>query len=235
MPETRTVALVTGANRGIGREIVRQLAAKGVTVILAARDPAKAEDAAAEFVGQGLPVVGRPLDVTDPASVERLAASVASEFGQLDILINNAGVYLDADRTALTADLDAVQATLETNLFGAWRVAQAFAPLVRKSRHGRIVNLSSQMGQLASMTDGTPGYRVSKAALNALTRLLADDLKADGVLVNSACPGWVRTDMGGPNAPGTVEQGADTPVWLATLPDDGPSGWFFQNRKPIPW
>src|SRR5207249_6852164 len=131
----------------------------------------------------------------------------------------NAGIYLDQDRTALTVDLGTVQATLDTNLFGAWRVAQAFAPLLRQSGHGRIVNLSSQMGQLASMTDGTPSYRVSKAALNALTRLLADTLTADDVLVNSACPGWVRTDMGGPNAPGTVEQGADTPVWLATLPD----------------
>jgi NAD(P)-dependent dehydrogenase (short-subunit alcohol dehydrogenase family) len=235
MTPAKTVALVTGANRGIGREIVRRLATDGITTILAARDPARAEAAAAEFAKRGLPVVGRQLDVTDPASVDRLAKSVADEFGKLDILVNNAGVYLDGDRTSLTTDLDAVRQTFETNVLGAWRVAQAFAPLLRKSGHGRIVNLSSQMGQLSSMTDGTPGYRASKAALNAVTRMLADSLKADGVLVNSVCPGWVKTDMGGPNAPGTVEQGADTPVWAATLPDDGPTGRFFQGRKEIEW
>jgi NAD(P)-dependent dehydrogenase (short-subunit alcohol dehydrogenase family) len=235
MPDTRKVALVTGANRGIGREIVRRLAEQGITTVLAARDAAKAEAAAAQFTKQGLSVVGRQLDVTDPASIDRLAKSVADDFGKLDILVNNAGVYLDGDRNSLTTDIDAVRRTFETNVFGAWRVAQAFAPLLRKSGHGRIVNLSSQMGQLASMTDGTPGYRASKAALNAVTRMLADTLKADGVLVNSVCPGWVRTDMGGPNAPGTVEQGADTPVWAATLPDGGPTGRFFQGRKEIEW
>jgi NAD(P)-dependent dehydrogenase (short-subunit alcohol dehydrogenase family) len=231
----KTIALVTGANRGIGREIVRRLAAEGVTTILAARDVAKAEAAAAEFAKRGLPVVGRQLDVTDPAGVDHLAKSVAVAYGKLDILVNNAGVYLDGDRTSLTTDIESVRQTFETNVFGAWRVAQAFAPLLRKSGHGRIVNLSSQMGQLSSMTDGTPGYRASKAALNAVTRMLADALKGDGVLVNSVCPGWVKTDMGGPNAPGTVEQGADTPVWAATLPDDGPTGRFFQNRQEIAW
>jgi NAD(P)-dependent dehydrogenase (short-subunit alcohol dehydrogenase family) len=235
MPDARKIALVTGANRGIGREIVRRLASQGITTILAARDAAKAETAAAEFATQGLPVVGRQLDVTDPASINRLAKSIADEFGKLDILVNNAGIYLDGERNALTTDLEAVRQTFETNVFGAWQMAQAFAPLLRKSGHGRIVNLSSQMGQLGSMTDGTPGYRASKAALNAVTRMLADTLKADGVLVNSVCPGWVKTDMGGPNAPGTVEQGADTPVWAAMLPDGGPTGRFFQGRKEIAW
>jgi NAD(P)-dependent dehydrogenase (short-subunit alcohol dehydrogenase family) len=235
MPDTRTVALVTGANRGIGREIVRKLAGKGITTILAARDAAKAQAAATEFAEHGLPVVGRQLDVTDPASIDQLAKAVADEFGKLDILINNAGVYLDGDRSVLTTDLDKIRETFETNVFGAWRVAQAFVPLLRKSGRGRIVNLSSQMGQLASMTDGTPGYRASKAALNAVTRMLADALKGDRVLVNSVCPGWVKTDMGGPNAPGTVEDGADTPVWAATLPDDGPTGMFLQGRKVIDW
>jgi NAD(P)-dependent dehydrogenase (short-subunit alcohol dehydrogenase family) len=131
--------------------------------------------------------------------------------------------------------MDIVRRTLETNLIGAWRVAEAFAPLLRKSRHGRLVNVSSQSGQLQGMGDSFPAYSVSKTALNALTRILADALKADGVLVNSACPGWVKTDMGGPNAPGTVEQGADTPVWLATLPDGGPTGGFFQRRKLLAW
>jgi NAD(P)-dependent dehydrogenase (short-subunit alcohol dehydrogenase family) len=235
MPNSCTVALVTGANRGIGREIVRQLAAKGITTLLAARDAAKAEAVAAEFAGQGLPVVGRQLDVTDPASVERLAKAVGREFGKLDILINNAAILVDPDGRGLTTDLDDVRRTLETNLLGAWRVAQAFAPLLRKSGRGRLVNVSSQSGQLQSMGDTYPAYGVSKTALNGLTRVLAAALKKDKVLVNSACPGWVKTDMGGPNAPGTAEQGADTPVWLATLPDDGPTGGFFQGRKPLAW
>jgi NAD(P)-dependent dehydrogenase (short-subunit alcohol dehydrogenase family) len=235
MPDNRTIALVTGANRGIGREIVRQLAAKGITTILAARDAAKAEAAAGELAKTGLPVVGRPLDVTDQISVDRLAQDVEREFGKLDILVNNAGVLFDPEGRGLETDLDMVRRTLETNLLGAWRVAEVFAPLLRKSGRGRVVNLSSQLGQLQRMADGYPAYRVSKAALNALTRILAAGFQNDRVLVNSACPGWVKTDMGGPNAPGTVEQGADTPVWLATLPDDGPTGGFFQGRKPLAW
>jgi NAD(P)-dependent dehydrogenase (short-subunit alcohol dehydrogenase family) len=233
MPPT-TLALVPGANRGIGREIVRQLAARGITTILAARDKAKA-DAAALELAVGAQVLPRELDVTDSASVQRLADSVASEFGKLDILVNNAGVLLDEQASAVSVELAVVRKTLETNLLGAWRVAQAFVPLLKKSGHGRLVNMSSQLGQLQSMRDAYPSYRVSKAALNAVTLMLADGLKHDGVLVNSCCPGWIKTDMGGPNAPGTVEEGADTPVWLATLPDDGPSGGFYQGRKRIPW
>ncbi|HTK74477.1 MAG TPA: SDR family oxidoreductase [Gemmataceae bacterium] len=233
MPPT-TLALVTGANRGIGREIVRQLSGKGITTILAARDKAKA-DAAARELGGGAQVLPRELDVTDASSVQRLADAVAAEFGKLDILVNNAGVLLDEKASAVSVDLAAVRKTLETNLLGAWRVAQAFVPLLKKSGHGRVVSMSSQLGQLQSMRDAYPSYRVSKAALNAVTLMLADALKHDGVLVNSCCPGWIKTDMGGANAPGTVEEGADTPVWLATLPDDGPSGGFYQGRKRIPW
>jgi NAD(P)-dependent dehydrogenase (short-subunit alcohol dehydrogenase family) len=235
MATTETLALVTGANRGIGREIVRQLAAKGLTVILAARDPAKAAAAAHDLAGGPGHVVGRELDVTDSGSIGRLAAAVEAEFGKLDVLVNNAGVLFDAESSAVSVDLAIVQKTLDTNLLAAWRVAQVFAPLLKRSGHGRIVNMSSQLGQLQGMHDGYPSYRVSKTALNAVTLMLADALKTDRVLVNSCCPGWVKTDMGGPNAPGTVEQGADTPVWLATLPDDGPTGGFFQGRKRIPW
>jgi NAD(P)-dependent dehydrogenase (short-subunit alcohol dehydrogenase family) len=235
MSENTRIALVTGSNRGIGREIVRQLAAKGMTAILAARDADKAKQAARELADQGLSVVGRQLDVTDADSVARLARSVAEEFGRLDVLVNNAGILLDREEKGTTVNLDAVRRTLETNVLGAWRVAQAFAPLLTRSGRGRVVNISSQLGQLKDMGDGYPGYRVSKAALNALTRIFADALRGSGVLVNSACPGWVKTDMGGPDAPGSVEQGADTPVWLATLPDNGPTGGFFQNRRPIPW
>ena len=233
MPPT-TLALVTGGNRGIGREIVRQLAAKGVATILAARDKAKADTTARELAAGGQ-VLPRELDVTDPGSVHRLVQSVTAEFGKLDILVNNAGILSDQQTSALGIDMTVVQKTLGTNLLAAWRVAQGFVPLLKKSGHGRIVNISSQLGQLQSMRDGYPAYRVSKAALNAVTLMLADALKHDGVLVNSCCPGWIKTDMGGPDAPGTVEEGADTPVWLATLPDDGPSGGFYQNRKRIPW
>jgi len=233
MPPT-TLALVTGANRGIGREIVRQLAGKGISTILAARDKAKADSAARELAG-GAHILPRELDVTDTGSVQRLAESVASEFGKLDILVNNAGILLDEKASAVNIDMALVQETLATNLLAAWRVAQACVPLLKKSGHGRIVNMSSQLGQMQSMRDAYPSYRVSKAALNAVTLMLADALKHDGVLVNSCCPGWIKTDMGGANAPGTVEEGADTPVWLATLPDDGPSGGFYQSRKRIPW
>lgn len=235
MASTQTVALVTGGNRGIGREIVRQLATKGTTTLLAARDLAKAEAAALELAGDRGAILARQLDVTDAGSATRLAQSVEADFGKLDILVNNAGVSLDPSDSARSVDLDRVRATLEINLFGAWRTAQVFAPLLKKSGHGRIVNVSSQMGQLHGMRDGYPGYRLSKTALNAVTVMLADALKSDGVLVNACCPGWIKTDMGGANAPGSVEQGADTPVWLATLPDDGPSGGFFQNRKLLRW
>jgi NAD(P)-dependent dehydrogenase (short-subunit alcohol dehydrogenase family) len=235
MSDRNQVALVTGANRGIGLEIVRQLAAKGITVILAARDPRRAEEAAQPLKAQGLAVIPRQLDVTDQASVDQLAREVEAEFGGLDILINNAGVFIDRNQPGTAADLDVVRATLETNLYGPWRLSEVFLPLMRRAGRGRIVNLSSGLGALSEMGGGYPGYRVSKTALNALTRILADELRGSGVLVNSACPGWVRTEMGGANAPRSVEQGADTPVWLATLPDDGPTGGFFRDRQPIPW
>jgi NAD(P)-dependent dehydrogenase (short-subunit alcohol dehydrogenase family) len=180
-------------------------------------------------------VVARPLDVTDQASVDRLARGVESEFGRLDILVNNAGVFLDRGQQAITADLDNVRRTLETNLFGPWQLCKALLPLTRRGGSGRIVNLSSGLGQLSEMGGGYPGYRVSKTALNALTGVLAAELQGTGILVNAACPGWVRTDMGGANADRSVEEGADTPVWLAMLPAGGPSGGFFRDRKPILW
>lgn len=235
MPSSKRIALVTGGNRGIGFEICRKLAGQGITVLLGARALAKANEAAKKLQAEGLDVQGRQLDVTSDTSAKGLATSIGKEFGRLDILVNNAGISLDHDRTGLTTELKLVEQTLETNLVGPWRCTLAFAELLKKSGHGRVVNVSSQLGQLQSMEDGYPGYRVSKAGLNALSRILAASFKGTGVLVNSACPGWVRTDMGGPNAPGTAEQGADTPFWLATLPDDGPTGGFFQNRKAMAW
>jgi NAD(P)-dependent dehydrogenase (short-subunit alcohol dehydrogenase family) len=230
MSPVERVALVSGANRGIGREIARQLAAQGYTVVLGARDADKGTAAAGE-----IGAVPLELDVADQQSVDRAAAEVESRFGRLDALVNNAGIYNDWAQSGTDADLEGVQEVLDTNLFGAWRLAKAFIPLMERNAYGRIVNVSTGMAQLSDMNGGSPGYRVSKTALNALTRILASELEGTNVKVNSVCPGWVRTDMGGSGAPRSVEEGADTAVWLATLPDDGPSGGFFRDREPIPW
>jgi NAD(P)-dependent dehydrogenase (short-subunit alcohol dehydrogenase family) len=176
------------------------------------------------------------LDVTDPDSMRRLAADAVQRLGRVDILVNNAAVFLERlDDTVEQADLDVVRATLMTNLIGAWRMCQAILPLMQRQRSGRIVNVSSGSGQLSEIGPGHPGYRVSKTALNALTGVLAAELAGTNILVNAVCPGWVRTDMGGPDAPRTVAEGADTVVWAALLPDGGPSGRFFRDRRPIPW
>jgi NAD(P)-dependent dehydrogenase (short-subunit alcohol dehydrogenase family) len=229
-------ALVSGSNRGLGREIARQLGRDhGFDVIVTGRDPADARRTADELAGEGVSATPARLDVSDPASVDRLAAELAADPGSLDVLVNNAGVGGPYAVAASEASLDDVKELLETNLFGAWRLTQAMIPLLRRSSHPRIVNLSSGMGQLAEMGGGAAAYRVSKTALNALTRIFANEEAGSGVLTNSVCPGWVRTDMGGSGARLSVEEGADTAVWLATLPDDGPTGGFFRERAPIPW
>lgn len=234
IPEHLRIAVVTGANRGLGLETCRQLADLGLTVILTSRDPHKGEAAAESLRGAGRDVRYHPLDVTDPDSIQRLAGFIEREFGRLDVLVNNAGVFLDPlDTSVLHADLDIVRRSMETNLYGPLLLCQALVPLMQG--RGRIVNLSSGMGQLSEMNGCCPGYRFSKTALNALTRSLADELRDTQIKINSLCPGWVRTDMGGANATRPVEEGADTIVWLATLPDDGPSGGFFRDRRPIPW
>jgi NAD(P)-dependent dehydrogenase (short-subunit alcohol dehydrogenase family) len=234
--EDSTIAVVTGANRGIGHEIVRQLAAQGMHVILASRDAGKGDAAAAALRDAGHAVDTLPLDVANPASCGAAHDWLARRFERIDVLVNNAGILIDGSgASVLDLPIATLRATLDTNLIGVLQVTQALAPLLKRSRRGRIVNLSSGLGQLSEMGAGTPAYRMSKTALNALTRILAAELAADGIKVNAMCPGWVRTDMGGPNATRTVEQGADTAVWLATLPDDGPSGSYFRDRTPIPW
>jgi NAD(P)-dependent dehydrogenase (short-subunit alcohol dehydrogenase family) len=235
MNESGLVALVSGGNRGIGRNVVRQLGERGITVVLGSRDLKRGEEVAAELEAKGLRIVAKQLDIRNEASVERVARELEEEFGRVDILVNNAGITDPWRGTAEDANFDAVKDVLETNLFGAWRLAKAVIPLMRRNGYGRIVNLSSGMGQLSDMRGHSPGYRVSKTGLNALTRMLASELAGENILVNSVCPGWVRTDMGGPGARRSVEEGADTPVWLATLPDGGPSGGFFRDREPIPW
>jgi NAD(P)-dependent dehydrogenase (short-subunit alcohol dehydrogenase family) len=227
------VALVSGGNRGIGREVARRLAAGGYTVVIGTRNPARGEQVAEEL-GDG--VMARQLDVTEEESVARCIAAIDDQFGRLDVLVNNAGIEGGGWSTdAADVDLDEVRDVLETNLFGAWRLTQAVLPLMRRHGYGRIVNLSSGMGQLDDMGGHAPGYRISKVGLNALTRMLNAELEGENILVNSCCPGWVRTDMGGPGATRSVDEGADTPLWLATLPDEGPRGGFFRDREPIPW
>jgi NAD(P)-dependent dehydrogenase (short-subunit alcohol dehydrogenase family) len=220
-----TVSLVTGGNRGIGLEVCRQLAERGHEVLLGARDPDAAARAAKE--AGATPV---RLDVTSAADVDRVAA----EIGRLDVLVNNAAITYDTWQRPSDADLDVVRDAAETNLYGPWRLTQALLPALRRSAHGRIVNVSSEAASLAGMGAGTPAYTASKVALNALTRMFAAELRADGILVNAVCPGWVATDMGGPGGR-PVADGAASVVWAATLPDGGPTGGFFRDGHPLPW
>jgi NAD(P)-dependent dehydrogenase (short-subunit alcohol dehydrogenase family) len=226
------VAVVTGANRGIGLEVCRQLAGLGYAVVLGSRDLRKGERAAAEL---GEPnVVGCQLDVSDDGSVQAAAAWVTERFGRCDVLVNNAAILYDTSARAETADLDVIHEAMETNLFGAWRTTLALLPMLRDAEHGRVVNVSSEAGSLASMGGGTPAYQISKAALNALTRTLAAELRSARILVNSICPGWVATDMGGRGGR-PVRDGAASVVWAVTLSDDGPTGGFFRDGRPVPW
>jgi NAD(P)-dependent dehydrogenase (short-subunit alcohol dehydrogenase family) len=234
------VALITGSNRGIGFEIARQLSMKKIEVIITSRDLANGEAAARKIARDGAKkVVAMKLDVSNQVSADNLLDKVEKTFGRLDILVNNAAILIDReDVVASNADLDKVKTTLETNLIGAWRMCKAFIPLMKKNGFGRIVNISSGAGEFEYMaTSGGywPAYSVSKASLNALTVMLASELRGTNILVNAVCPGWVRTDMGGSNAPRSVEEGAATPVWLATLPDGGPTGHNFFDKKQIKW
>ncbi len=220
--------MVSGGARGLGVEVCRQLAQAGITVWCTARAIEQAEATAEQLRADGEVRVAR-LDVTDAASIDALADSLS----QVDILVNNAAIDYDTDAQAVTADLDRVRQAPETNLFGAWRVAQAFAPHRRASRHGRLVNVSSQGGAITGMGGGLPAYHTSKLALNGLTRMLAAELRRDGVLVNAVCPGWTDTDMSPGGRP--VPDGARSITWACLLPDDGPTGGFFRDGEPRDW
>ena len=232
MAENGSVALVSGGNRGIGLEIVRQLAGRGITTVLGSRYEEKGRAAATELSGN---VVVHQLDVSDEKSVGRLASFVEEEFGRLEILVNNAAISNDNGQRGVDADLNRVRAALEANLLGAWRLCEVAIPLMRRHGYGRIVNISTGLAALEDMGGGSPGYRVSKTGLNALTRILASELRGSGILVNSVEPGWVQTDMGGFRAPRPVEEGAEGAVWAATLSNNGPTGGFFRDRRPVPW
>jgi NAD(P)-dependent dehydrogenase (short-subunit alcohol dehydrogenase family) len=232
MTQQRPVALVTGANRGIGLEVCRQLAGEGYAVVLGSRDLDKGRRAAARL---GDPRVAPcQLDVADDHSVRAAARWVAERFGRCDALVNNAAIHYDPGSRAASADLGVVHEAMETNLFGAWRTALALLPLLRRSGRGRIVNVTSEAASLAGMGAGTPAYQVTKAALNALTRTLAAELRPAGILVNAICPGWTATDMGGRGGR-PVADGAASVVWGVTLPDDGPTGGFFRDGRPLRW
>jgi len=232
MAEPR-VALVSGANRGIGLEVARLLTGQGMAVVLGARDARAGNEAAARIRRRRVNVRSYELDVTDPTSIEAASGRLEEEFGRLDVLVNNAGVYLEGDATTMdrgTADL-----SWRTNALGAWELAVATIPLMRRHGWGRIVNVSSEAGSLASMNSFMAAYNVSKAALNAVTRVLAADLRGSGILVNSVCPGWVATEMGGRGAPRSLEKGAASVLWAVDLPDDGPTGGFFRDGRPLKW
>jgi len=242
MNDNKRVTVVTGANRGIGFEICRQLAEKGCQVVLTSRDEQKGKEACQKLEEQGLEVDYYQLDVTDTENVKKLVKFMQDKYGRCDVLINNAGIFPDSkDATGIDwpsifdTDIDVVRKAMETNVYGPMLLSQVIVPLMRKNKYGRIVNLSSGMGQLTDMNGKCPGYRISKTAINALTRIMADELQDANILVNTMCPGWVKTDMGGSEATRELPEGADTAVWLSTLPDDGPRGGFFRDRKQLEW
>lgn len=227
---------MTGANRGLGFETARQLLAKGLSVVLAGRDAAALDRAHRNLAEQDQHrAVTVQMDVTRVESITAAQRAVTEQVGSVNVLVNNAAVLLGENDDVLSIPADDYQRTFQTNVFGVIEVCRAFVPGMARAGCGRIVNVSSGAGQLATMSAYAPAYSMSKAAVNAFTRILADSYRADGVLVNAVDPGWVRTDMGGPSAPRSPQEGADTIVWLATLRDGGPTGGFFRDRRGIEW
>ena len=239
----KRVALVTGANKGIGFEIARQLASKKITVLLGVRDEDRGLKAQDKLMRLALDTHVILLDVTDPMSIQAAVGKVKDEFKRLDILVNNAGILIDPHTGITELNVTIFQNTLETNVFGPLLLSQACISLMEANNYGRIVNMSSTLGSLTDIARPdspdeeirSPAYRLSKTVLNGITVMLAAELRGSNILVNSVCPGWVRTDLGGSQAPLSPQQGADTPVWLATLPNGGPTGGFFRDRQPVPW
>lgn len=229
------VALVTGGNRGIGYELVKQLALKGFKVILASRDPEMGHEAAQKLKESNLDVSFLVMDVDNQESIRQAAITVNEQYERLDVLINNAGVYLDESEKLLTIEPSILEGTMATNFFGAYHVIRSFIPIMEKQGYGRIINVSSEYGAISEMSNqGVGAYKLSKLVLNGLTQLLAAEINGD-IKINAVCPGWVSTNMGGPSAPRTPKQAAESILWLATIGPEGPSGGFFRDGKQIPW
>lgn len=239
----KKIAVVTGANRGIGLEIVRQLAQlDDVQVILTSRDENKGQAVVDQLKAMGVDVDFHQCDVTDEMSIKKLVSDIESEYGRCDILVNNAGIFPDSISSSgsdwpsvFETDIGVMRKGMETNVYGPMLLIQALVPLMKKNNYGRIVNMSSGMGQLTHMNGHCPSYRLSKTSLNALTKVTSEELSDTNIKVNCMCPGWVKTDMGGPSATRELPEGADTAVWLATLPDDGPTGGYFRDREVFEW
>jgi NAD(P)-dependent dehydrogenase (short-subunit alcohol dehydrogenase family) len=229
------IALVTGANRGIGFEVSRQLAEQNTIVLLSGRDHKSTKQAVKDLIEEGLNVEAIELDVADPDQIDHAVNYIEAKFERLDVLVNNAAVYLDEGKSIFDLSVEVFQDTLEINLIGPLRLTQGLIPLLKRSEAGRIVNVSSGMGALSDMGGREAAYRVSKTGLNALTRIMASELIGTRIKVNAICPGWVRTDMGGGSATRSVEEGARGIVWAATLPEDGPTGGFFRDGMSLAW
>ena len=234
MLDQNRIALVTGANRGIGKQIAMDLAAIGVFVIVGSRNEEEGEITKDLILKKGGRAELFPIDVSKEKSLTALSDYVEGSFGRLDILINNAGIFLDTGEFVNTS-MEELTSTLQTNVAGPLRLIQLFLPHMIQNNYGRIVNVSSGMGQLSDMGTGYPAYRISKTAINAITKIASAETSGKNIKVNSVCPGWVKTDMGGPNASRSIEKGAETIVWAALLPDDGPTGKFFRDKKEIEW
>ena len=229
------VALVTGSYRGLGLETVKQLASSGYHGIISARRPNRGKQATDDLSKSGLSVSYVNLDVSSPKSISEAASFIDNQFGRLDVLVNNAGIHYDTGNSSTNPDWKIVEEATQINFLGAWRVTVGLLPLLKKGSAARIVNVSSGAGSLHDVSPGTPAYSSSKAALNMLTIQLAAALKETGIKVNAVCPGWVRTEMGGSEAPRNVEHGAKGIVWAASLGEKGPTGGFFRDGKPINW
>jgi NAD(P)-dependent dehydrogenase (short-subunit alcohol dehydrogenase family) len=232
----KKIAVVTGGNKGIGFAACRLLAQNGFHVVLTARSIQNGKEAARKLESERLDVSFFHLEVTDEFHIQKLRENLEKGYGRCDVLVNNAAIFPDSKGPGdLHIPLEMIEETFRTNTLAPLRLSQVLIPLMKKHKYGRIINLSSGLGQLSDMKNRYAAYRISKTALNAVTRILAAETAGSGILVNSMCPGWVKTDMGGPDAERTPEQGADTILWLAALPADGPSGGFFRDRAPIPW
>ncbi|MGC9930931.1 SDR family oxidoreductase [Priestia aryabhattai] len=235
MKKHTKVVLVTGGNRGIGYELVRQLAMDGFKVILTSRNSESGHKAVQKLKDSHLDVSFLTMDINNQTSIRQAAATVNEQYGRLDVLINNAGIYLDKNQTLVNMDPSVLEKTLTTNFFGAYHVIRSFMPLMEQQAYGRIINVSSEYGAMSEMSSpGVGAYKLSKFILNGLTQLMAAESNND-IKINAVDPGWVSSDMGGPSAPRTPEQAARSILWLATIGPEGPSGGFFKDGKQIDW